>query len=61
MHEDMCVLFKIPCGVAKRLERLKRNILWEWFDDVNGSQLVKSVTVTLAKRKGGWVVGVRNW
>lgn len=53
MHEDMFVLFKIPCGVAKRLERLMRDFLWERFDHVNGSHLVKWDTVTLAKRKGG--------
>lgn len=39
MLEDLFLLFKILCGVAKRLERLKRDYLWEWFDDVNGSYL----------------------
>lgn len=55
MLEDLFLLFKILCGAAKRLERLKRDYLWEWFDDVNGSYLDKwPLLLWQKKRGGGW-------
>ena len=52
MLEDLFLLFKILCGVTKRLERLKRDYLWEWFDDVNGSYLDKWPLLLWQKKRG---------
>ena len=51
-------LFAIPISVAKRLERIMRNFLWEKKDGSQNYHLVKWDTITRSKLDGG--LGIRN-
>ncbi|GMQ06052.1 hypothetical protein CsSME_00050793 [Camellia sinensis var. sinensis] len=50
-------LFKITVKVAKSIERLMRDILWEEKDERMKDHLVKWEIVSLPKEKGGLAVG----
>ena len=54
-------LFKIPCGVRGRLEKLMKGFLWEGVEEGKKTHLVKWELVTQNKEEGGLGVGnLRN-
>ncbi|XP_009335445.1 uncharacterized protein LOC103928158 [Pyrus x bretschneideri] len=54
-------LFKIPCGVIGRLEKLMKGFLWEGVEEGKKNHLVKWEIVIKSKEEGGLCVGnLRN-
>ncbi|KAM2348663.1 hypothetical protein ACFX1X_012268 [Malus domestica] len=54
-------LFKIPCGVRGRLEKLMKGFLWEGMEEGKKTHLAKWELVTKNKEEGGLGVGnLRN-
>ena len=50
-------LFKIPCGVIGRLEKLLKGFLWEGVEEGKKNHLVKWEVVIKSKEEGGLGVG----
>ena len=46
-------LFKIPCGVIGRLEKLMKGFLWEVVEEGKKNHLVKWEIVIKSKEEGG--------
>ncbi|CAB4278922.1 unnamed protein product [Prunus armeniaca] len=50
-------LFRIPASVAKRLEKIMRNFLWEGVEEGRKDHLVNWEVVSLPKENGGLGIG----
>lgn len=53
-----CNIHGIPKGVIKRLDSIRRNILWQGNKERNGFHLVKWEEVIVDKKNGG--LGIKN-
>ncbi|XP_028121753.1 uncharacterized protein LOC114318966 [Camellia sinensis] len=50
-------IFKIPISIARKIEKLMRDFLWEGCGEGTGFHLVRWDTVSLPKEKGGLAIG----
>ncbi|KAK9927793.1 hypothetical protein M0R45_024959 [Rubus argutus] len=50
-------LFKLPKGVARKIESMLRNFLWEGIGEDSKDHLVKWIIVSQSKEKGGLGIG----
>ncbi|GMQ04517.1 hypothetical protein CsSME_00049909 [Camellia sinensis var. sinensis] len=50
-------LFKVPVSIARKIEKLIRDFLWEECEEGKGVHLVRWESVSLSRAKGGLVIG----
>ncbi|XP_028056784.1 uncharacterized protein LOC114260796 [Camellia sinensis] len=49
-------LFKVPVSIARKIEKLMRDFLWEGCEEGKGVHLVRWETVSLSRAKGGLAI-----
>jgi len=57
LNSNLFPLFRILVGVAKRIEKIMRNLLWEGFGDGKKAHLISWDIVCRPRDKGGLGIG----